>query len=84
MAARWSDRGPITRGQFVTDRETLGSHLVTSFHVTHRKGMVTTIEANPMSSRFTCDECEEDLKEIDDLQFIAVWIEIIHQNTKRR
>ena len=59
-----SDQGPITRGQFVTDRETPGSHLVTSFHVTHRKGMVTSIEANPISSRLTCNECEEDLKEI--------------------
>ena len=64
MEARWSDRGPITRGQFVTDRETPGSHLVTSFHVTHRKEMVKTIEANPMSSRLTYNECEEDLKEI--------------------
>ena len=64
MEARWSDRGPITRGQFVTDRETPGSHLVTSFHVTHRKGMVTSIEANPMSLGLTYEECEEDLVEI--------------------
>ena len=35
MEAEWSHRGPISREQFVTDRETPGSHLVTSIDVTH-------------------------------------------------